>query len=1482
MGSATRQVELCVGRIRKTEKDPNFLTICRIRIGSNLIWVIFADMTKEILKIRTAGVSGVESDFLVDGAACELHAYDYVAQRMGSHTITCTVKSRECLDSRWSGREFVEYGGQRYVLDGTPSSSKDSTDHRYSHSITFILELDKVLSGTIFLDAVAVGEVSDRPRTNTTSFSFYGTIREFSARLNKVMEYSGLGVASRVDDEIPEGDSLLVSFDDRTVLEAIQDAYSVYGVPYWYDLSGEKPAVVFGHVHHAVTTPLKYGVDSPLMKVSRTNAGSKAVNRCSGYGSEENIPYYYPNLSPEGELEVTTNRDALVVRIADPAKASRLVGKTLRYLSETPVATVQKCWFTFSGQTWDNRVVTAGNENESVLNVGDMGYATPEISGLEHAIPIVVGTYYTNTKMFSMYIRFFASAPCTVTADIVLAYGKGYGQREDSEHKSIVSLYDSEGKRLGTAYYNKIKIPAAGTYEIVANNGRDSLKEGLTVRSDDKFLYWFKSFTVSGGTAFYWKLGDDTVNLSDYGLEIVSGTPQEGDSIVVSVKVLEEGVRKFPVSARLLPYLYRETLGKGRFYDAVNAKETFVSRYRSIYPETADLEAVYDRIYGSGEGHLEFLNGIECSTAAVEHIAEFDEIKPTIEGMENASGQPMNAILAVGFDEKDDDSTTGDDDSAFSHPNFFVKLPKFDGDDGFNLFDHALEGGTVEIHMTSGACAGCTFPVIVAKDGRTNLVQADGDGNLLRDDKGDVVFGDSGQDVQNDTEKHEVWICLEKDNSTYDELIPCKGKYEPETGDTFVITGISLPHQYVCAAEKRLERAIVEHLLENNAEKFTYGVSFSRVFTASDKSVMPVLDENSSVIVEYDGRQETMYVSQYTLRAASDNAIPEVSVTITEQVSDSVDPIRQAVAQAKSDVAQAVAGIDVTKLGLPYFLRKDIEDIAKGVPTFLNGAKFGNYTPGLLGTGGVIGVDSFGNTTAEVDFLNVRKKANFNEIDVQKTSGVGGELVVSCAASEIASVEEHDDFYRCFLKVSDGNGDDAFNLFAVGDLVRAQSFDSLAPVFWWRKAVEVGSDYVDLSKSACAEGSGVPRAGENIVQLGNTDDSSRRGAQVLSCYGTNAPAFRIYDGISDFSLEGCLRSGFETIGGKAVFFVYGRGYIGDAERKQYIESEDGKLTVTGLINALGGVMSGLLAVEDSEGNLKAGFSGGEQGRSDTHGRMVMFAGADSSQSDTDSRIEGSATKIYEDGHLLTQSAEIEGKVTSDSGNIGGFEISDDTLENRSETRGYNPTTGKTEVLSYWGLRLTTAIIELYSSAYQNWTTNLRMQSYPTPSSGGFEQVNLQSSVTGSKAPTAGRKRIGVGIEASASGADVDYAFRSQSGMFAGLRPKAIVLTGAKQIGIEENSISGSDTLRDIDHTVIANCTSGLTLNLPASPKNGQHYEITQIHDGVRITISGNGKNIHFVSRNGGALTATSHFIDGRCKIWLDWVGEIWYMTHNAW
>lgn len=1479
-------------------------------------------MLKEILILKTSGLSGVESDFLVDGSVCELHGYEYTAERMGAHRITATLKCRECLDRRWTGREHVVFGGNRYFLDGTPSSSKDNSDHRYSHSLTFMLELDRVLSGTMFLDAVS-GADQDRPRSNTASFSFYGTVREFSRRLSEVMDYAGLGVVSRVADEIPEGESLLLSFDDRTVLEAVQDAFGVFGVPYWYDLSGQRPCIVFGFVHNAITTPLKYGENSPLLKIERTNAGQKVVNRCTGYGSGDNIPYYYPNLSPAGDIEAVTNRGGLKVRIADPVRAARIIGQPLTYSKEDSVITSVKGLFSVNAYNDTDKTVHTSLDNP-ILPGQRASAAEKKANGDDVFVYIPKGNYI-NSK-HGVDVSFYATAACVVRFRLFVIAAAG-----NSKYQWV--LY-SDGKAVSRGYKQEpdttdldIRIPAAGAYVFSANM---EMNHGAHTWLQDThgFAANFEGLDVLGGGALFWKKGKDIVSLASCGLEIVSGTPQEGDTITVRNVVDGDGVRKYPICSRLMPYIYRETVARGRFYDAVNSREAFVRRYSALYPESTMLESIYDRIYGDGDGHVSFLNPIERSTAAVEHIVTLEEIKPTITGMTNAAGGRMDALAAVDFDTRDDDSTLETDGSKYAHPNFFIRLPKLDGQDGFNIFDHALEGAEMQISMTSGPCAGCTFPIRVAKDGRTNLVKVKGDGSLERDNKGNVVFDEYGQPAQNDTRTTEVWLCLEKDTTTYGEMMPCRGKYEPQPGDTFVITGISLPDGYVFAAEKRLEAEIVRYMAENNAETYNFSVGFSRVFTASDETVMPRLDENATVLVEYDGRTYTMYVSQYVIRAREDSPIPEVSITVAEKVSDNTDAIRQAVSQAKSDMEKAVSGIDVTRLGLPYFLRKDIDDTARGNPAFLNGLRIGNYTPGMLGTGGALGVDSFGNSTAEVDFLNVRKKAVFNELEIQKTKSVGGQLIVSCASVEITSVTETEDAYRCFFRSEDGNGDAALNLFREGDLAMARSFDAYSPTFWWRKVVSIGADYMDLSRTDCADGSGIPRAGDTAVQLGNVSDTSRQSAQVLSCYGQNAPSFYIYDGISGYSLEGCLHSGVETVDGKASLFVFGKGYIGDAERKQYIESDGGNLVVTGIINALGGVMSGLLAVNDAQNKIRAGFSGGDAGKTDEHGRMVMFGGADNTKGTTDEQIAGSKTRMYEDGHLVTESAEVKGKLDAEILKFADVfcsevrNLSYSTPEqgwNIHSLIGQNDQLGRETPLSEYAPRFISEIAISDTESYFSYiitrdkavvaeNDNIVARygigcSAPTPAGGTSGYVigpdgnllyhkvggpfsrHMKIVHAGGKA--ASGKNVRVGMEANCSmgpnETGQNYAFMSKDGMFAGLRPKIIRLTGGGQIGKDEGTSYGDNTLRDIDHTVIIDSAGELTLYLPQEPKYGQYYEIIQVTTAKLTIVGGKGTAPHRIYNIRQGMTDTSQWAADRGTWRLYWSKEndTWYLDYRT-
>ena len=74
--------------------------------------------------------------------------------------------------------------------------------------------------------------------------------------------------------------------------------------------------------------------------------------------------------------------------------------------------------------------------------------------------------------------------------------------------------------------------------------------------------------------------------------------------------------------------------------------------------------------------------------------------------------------------------------------------------------------------------------------------------------------------------------------------------------------------------------------------------------------------------------------------------------------------------------------------------------------------------------------------------------------------------------------------------------------------------------YYWRLVTATGDNYIDLSKEDCDTGSTAPRAGDDIVQLGNRTDTARQGAIVLSAYGTDSPSIKLYKGINSYQLTG--------------------------------------------------------------------------------------------------------------------------------------------------------------------------------------------------------------------------------------------------------------------------------------------------------------------------------------------------------------------------
>ena len=363
-------------------------------------------------------------------------------------------------------------------------------------------------------------------------------------------------------------------------------------------------------------------------------------------------------------------------------------------------------------------------------------------------------------------------------------------------------------------------------------------------------------------------------------------------------------------SEKLLPPIYRETFGEERFYNAKN--NTYIIPYIGDYYH-------FNNEYVEGNPK--------------EHIVNLDDIKPSIVGMVNASGLRMDMFSDFAYDADDNDDF--DAEGNYIHPYFFARLRKFDGEFGFNLFEHAIEEDEMVISMTSGSCGACEWVIGVDSNTQKNLVQVNEDGNLVRDADGNVKFGEP-QDRQNDTQNYEVWIALKKDINTFGVIMPnAERNYKPSVGDTFVILHIDLPKGYILAAENKLMEELIKYMAENNDEKFNFSISFSRIYFAEHPDILSQLNENARIKIEYDGVIYELYVSSYSYKMSSNGPLPEITVELSDTITVSQNALQTAINNVEQNILDSIGSIDWFKYVIKYFLRKDKED----------------YTPHSLGVG---------------------------------------------------------------------------------------------------------------------------------------------------------------------------------------------------------------------------------------------------------------------------------------------------------------------------------------------------------------------------------------------------------------------------------------------------------------------------------------------------------------------------------------------------
>lgn len=731
-----------------------------------------------------------------------------------------------------------------------------------------------------------------------------------------------------------------------------------------------------------------------------------------------------------------------------------------------------------------------------------------------------------------------------------------------------------------------------------------------------------------------------------------------------ATKVYITGRKWITPSTNLMPSIYRKSEGADRFYYATNTPS---DDQREIYtiPGTNTLYH-FNNLYKDKNPHQGYVT--------------FDDIKPTIRGIRNdviqkdGLGQLFCEIADVAFDKTDSDAK--DENGNFLHPYFYIKLHKFSGEFGFDLFKHALESESGKIEMIEcHGCPACSFPIMCYWDKANNIcynpVSVDKNGNLkaVREDYQDYIMQES--DIKSDTlnqnsQTKEIWIAVQKETSTLGVVMPnASAGLKPQKGDKFVITGIKAPLVLITAAERRLDEALIKHMSENNEDKFNYSVKFSRIFLQENTDFAAMLNENTKLTIKYNNELIDVFVSNYQVKI-DDNVLTSVEVELVTSLEVGQNDIKQIVQSVEGEVVRSLGNIPTGGSGFnaaiadKMYLSKVKKDTAQEPINFEKGLTFGNgahrvtpegvaifkglisqiFKSGALGYGFKLGdYNGSGDSYLEVDRLLVRKAAEFVKLVIRELQSVGGEIVLSPAAMKISNVvyfekgvylPEYEglplryNVYRCYFSQKKGD-EEIENQFVEGDLVRCQTFNVKEGVnenvknrYYWRKVYKVGKDFIDVLADFCDTGSDIPQAGDELVQMGNTTDTARQSVVVLSAYGADAPSLKMYEGVDSYSLEN-----------KEVFVLSRQEMFAIADKFRFITRKaNGEIESTQSFAELVMSVNGLrTTVKNNKSEVDGQISKISSQITQTAGKITTLTNEQTAMGNKISKIEQSTEKI---------------------------------------------------------------------------------------------------------------------------------------------------------------------------------------------------------------------------------------------------------------
>jgi hypothetical protein len=736
-------------------------------------------------------------------------------------------------------------------------------------------------------------------------------------------------------------------------------------------------------------------------------------------------------------------------------------------------------------------------------------------------------------------------------------------------------LYDPKFEGEGTDYTYVIDASVdANAAKLITYSNTSVLDAIANIAQTFECEWWFEGNILHFGTC------ENTNAIVDFRLNdnIVSMSSSQSQSTYAN-RVYAFG------AARNLPSGYKNDA------DADITKDGVVEK-RLMLPTSAECSDKNKQLLAE--------NGFELKNGYIQvgglHEDQYVEGVTT-----NDDIYPRNLIKTsnVTSYEKDvEDESTPEEGDYIKRTFYRVNSLTIVNDDGEKTGDMAfrkayiLSGKNLHIVFQSGSLNGMDFECEFNPDGVSEI---------LKDDDGNPILKDGKEQINPKSQVFEIVA-----NEDYGRFLP-DTTLHPKDGDTFVLynwDSTKLGETLVSAASNELLTDSIKNLKKSIIDPTTYtctaeanysfnqgrgnlhGVGdrvnlYNKGYDDSYRSSR-VIGYEFSLDIPFDGAK--YYVGEkpsYSRLNAMESKIEELvyngqsylngnggsgrSIYIIKSY-DSITPTDYNVFSAKA--------VDEQRLN------KTKDDTVKGTITWEKLQKF--FSGLIVGNsnnenGGSWTPDAEGRSHLITDYLEVRMKAIFEELVINKTSTIGGKEIISPAGGVVAhKVEEvtvtynnvSQKAYRCYF-LAEQDGDEVDNDFAVNDQVRSESFNvrkgtyhKAGNHFYWRLVIGRDEDpvelegkkyhYIDLSDTDCATASDVPAKGDVLNQCGNRTDVERQNCLIFSAVDTYSPSISLYHGINSYSFANreYVEYGVNKQTNKAFFNVYGDMYVGDRPTKE--------------------------------------------------------------------------------------------------------------------------------------------------------------------------------------------------------------------------------------------------------------------------------------------------------------------------------------------